>query len=67
MMSDQLAFQTLSEVLEDGPGMDSFPTVEEGLRAAAKVYDDTCDPEVDFTGAELLAKALAYLAGWQAP
>ena len=66
-MSDQLAFQTLFELLEDGPGMDIFLSVEEGLRAAAGVYDDTCDPEVDYTGGELLAKALAYLAGWQAP
>ena len=66
-MSDQLAFQTLSEVLEDGPGRDAFPTLGEALRAAAEVYDGTCDPEVDYTGAELLAKALAYLAGEQAP
>lgn len=67
MMTDKHAYDLLMEVLEDGPGMSAFPTVEEGLRAAAKVYDDTCDPDADFTGAELLAKALAYLAGWQAP
>lgn len=62
-MDDKHAYDLLMEVLEDGPGMSAFPTVEEGLRAAAEVYDETNDPEECFTGSELLAKALAYLGG----